>query len=200
MLSAILFLVPALACFSALELFLYRAAANDTALEWGLEHIYLPLLRILLLLGFIALAYPDILNAPNAPSLKTVIDADTHRLSHWVNLAFIAGLVLPLVPALGRLPAPLFSLQALLAVTLLFCWTADAMQIDVSPWPGHRIFLVYLLISVGSYICFRRVMTLFFQQNHLQDPIQQSILDTILILSQIPAIWFFARGLGQQLA
>lgn len=197
--TAILFLIPALVCLTILELFLQRAASHDAALDWSLDHVYLPLLRILLLLGFITLGYPEILNIPNAPTFSAVLNADSHRLSHWVNLAFVAGLVLPLTPILGRLPAPLFSLQAVLAITLLFCWTADAMGRDVSAWPGQRIFGGYLLVAIGGYYGFRQILTTLWRNDQITAPLQQTVLDIALIFSQLPAIWFYARGLGQQL-
>lgn len=120
-------------------------------LDWGTEYIALPLLRVLLLVGFLLWSYPALFGWVEAAPLEAVFDADEHRLRQLVNLLFVLSLLLPLLPLLGELDATVLPLQGLVATALLYRWATDAATPAATPalWPALPV-LAALLLSAAA--------------------------------------------------
>ena len=194
---AILVLLFGVLLLCWLEAAVIQPIGERTGLTWLSDHVALPLLRIAVLLAFIASAYPHLFGA--SPGLPAVLAADSQRISHLINLAFVAGLLLPLLPMFNRLPAPVATLQAILAITLLFSWTADALQADVSLVPHPGALLVCAGLSIAGFLLCR------WGFGRLPGPLNEDtlrgafLLDGLPLLGQVPAIWYYAHQLGQQI-
>ncbi|MEE8321608.1 MAG: hypothetical protein V3R68_07210, partial [Gammaproteobacteria bacterium] len=70
---------------------------DNITLQFFWDHIGMPLLRTVLILIFIFLAYPLIFGISDAPSLSALLAADDMRIHYIINAVFVVTLFFPLI-------------------------------------------------------------------------------------------------------
>lgn len=172
-------------------------------LIWQWEHIATPLLRILLLLLFIALGYPLIFGIQEAPGLWALLTSEHANTRNLVNLLFLIAILFPLIPVIGNWQALVLPMQGILASAIVFSWLArEQGMITISYWPGIPVFILivvmawlthYLALRLAHLTGHRLDMAL-----HLRDSGEFIARSTILVL-QSPAILIYSLALGHQM-
>lgn len=169
-------------------------------LRWQWEHVAIPLLRILLLLLFIVLAYPELYGLHSASAFGTVVSTENGHTYHLINILFILAVLLPLVPVIGDWQALALPLQGATAVALIFSWMPGQHMSLSGYWPGT---LTLLLLLALAWLSYRIAMLLGHtlgpfvdRQFHLHG--STTILGNIfLLILQTPLIIIYAHSLGR---
>jgi hypothetical protein len=180
-----------------------RSRLTSTVLLWQWEHIAAPLMRIILLLIFIALGYPVIFGLQEAPSLGVIMSGEGVRPYTLINLLFLSALLFPLIPVIGNWQALILPLQGILASALIFGWLAREQGLmAISYWPGVPVFL-----SIVALACLTHYLALALAHHfgnrldagmNVHNSGEFMARSTILVL-QSPAILVYSLALGRQL-
>ena len=186
-------------CFNAAHSHL-----QNTILNWPWEHIARPLLRALLMMVFIGLAYPVIFGLGEAPALFDLLAKGNHRINLLLNLMFLLTLVFPMLPLIGDQDELILPAQAILACSLLFSWLAAETGVtNVHYWPGIVALIFIFLIA---FISHRLASFLSHHAGHYVDEkfhLAESgelISRAFILFMQSPAILLYSAALGKQLA
>lgn len=194
--------LAALLCFAVAGLALawaedrlHRLELEPLAAAW-VEHFLLPLGRVFSLMLFLLVAYPALFGVRSAPSLGTLLFGTAGRIDHLINVLFFAGLLLPSLPVLRRLPGLTLPLQGMAGTALLFTWLAQALgatHVRLLPDAGQALLLAALAaLAVAS----ARLLTI-----TIEEPVvRQDAQDLILLWMQALPLLVYARMLGAQLA
>lgn len=200
LLACLVFGVLNLLLMFAEQRLLIAAERAHASTSWLMEHIYLPLARIVCILIFIALAYPALFGVQDAPSLGNLLGAGDRRTSTLINLSFLLSLLLPFVPLLGRLPSLVLPLQSLLASAMLFTWLAQARSVEVSLWPGWMTLGVMLLwLVIGQRLALWLAQLFGDQWYPTRDDMDRVFYEMTVLFLQLPAILIYTVQLGKQL-
>ncbi|MFA5530585.1 MAG: hypothetical protein WDA11_07950 [Thiohalomonadaceae bacterium] len=166
--------------------------------DWLLEHVYVPLSRAACIVLFVAAAYPLLFGTVQAPWLFEVLGDGERRVSTLLNLAFIASLLLPLIPVLGDRLALVLPLQAIATSALLLHWTAASAGAHVSLWPGSDVVLVLLvLVALGEPLARATARFWAMVRAEREEP---WIAETALLMLQVPVILTYTLHVGAPLA
>jgi len=176
---------------------------NHLILHWAWDHVGMPLLRAVLMVIFIFIAYPSIFGLSYAPPLSSLLAVDDMRIHYLINAIFVLTLLFPLIPFFGRWDEFILPAQGMAASLLLFSWLAEARGIsDVSYWPGFYTLACILVISIGTHWLAVSV------SNHLGHLLNKIfyihdsagiISRGIILFMQSPSILIFSLALGKQL-
>lgn len=160
--------------------------AND----WLADHLYLPLLRLPALIGFVLASYPALYGLESAPALATLLDFDW--FGRTLNLLFILPLVLSLVPVAGRASSLVLPLQGVAVTALLFTPLAAALAVESpSYWPDEHAWIALLFFGVGGHLL-GSTLARRLPQRRFAVPLH----DAVILLCQAPAILAYGRALG----
>lgn len=195
-------ILVALLCFGAAGLALawaedrlHRRGLAPLASAW-VEHFLLPLGRVFALMVFLLVAYPALFGARQAPALHTILFGTAGRVDDLINVLFFAGLLLPSVPVLRRLPGLTLPLQGMAGTALLFTWLAQALgmsSVDLVPDAGQWLLLAVLAALAAAAA---RLLTI-----TIDEPVvRQDAHDLVLLWMQALPLLVYARMLGSQLA
>lgn len=189
MLAAFVFLALAAAATVGEILLIDRlrvSAAND----WLADHIYLPLLRLPALVGFVLASYPALYGLEAAPPLATLLDFDW--FGRALNLLFVLPLVFSLVPVAGQVTSLVLPLQGMALTALLFTPLAAALAIDSpSYWPDAAAWFALAVFGVGGHLLGSAVARRL-PDRRLAVPLH----DAAILLCQAPAILAYGHALG----
>ena len=164
--------------------------------QWVVDHVALPLLRLAAVMVFLLCAYPGIYGWSPAPGLHGLLFGPSERFYDLINLFFLLGLILPLLSPLHRLPGLIVPLQAILAITLVYVWAAQAAGFsDVPLWPGWAAPLQFAALSLANFL------PKFLQDrlNHEHPALADELHEALILLVQAPALYFYGRALGRAL-
>ena len=172
-------------------------------LQWQWDHIAMPLLYVLLLILFIAMAYPLLFGIENAPSLGKLLGSGEIRMNKLVNLVFIISLLFPVIPVLGEWRELILPLQGIAATMMIFSWlTYDLGVKNVHYWPGLTNTALILAVAVLTHWLAIRLAGFI---GHRFDT-RFNVLDSgelfarcLILFMQSPAVLIFSTGLGKQL-
>ena len=162
----------------------------------------MPLLRILLLLLFIAMAWPELYGLQSGPELSAVLTPDSGRSIELINLLFVLSVILPLIPVMGDWHALTLPLQGITAVALIFNWIPDNQAALSAYWPGWltvitlaiMAWLAYQLsVLAGEYLGYDIDARWHVTGSH------EMISNVLLLILQAPIIIIYAHGLGTHL-
>lgn len=195
-------ILAALLCFGAAGLGLawsedrlHRLELAPLAAAW-VEHFLLPLGRVFSLMLFLFVAYPALFGARQAPPLGAILLGTDGRLDDLINVLFFAGLLLPALPVLRRLPGLTLPLQGMAGTALLFTWLAQALgatHVRLLPDAGQWLLLAAL---AGLAAASARLLTI-----TIEEPVvRQDAHDLVLLWMQALPLLVYARMLGAQLA
>jgi hypothetical protein len=166
---------------------------------WLTEHMALPLLRVLSMLVFLAVAYPVVFGLEALPPLSELLFGVPRRVSTLVNLLFVMSVLLAALPLIGTIQAIVLPLQGITACALLLSWASGGRA---SLWPGWDVLgavilwagathtlASWLLHRLGNYIDGRWQLT----------SAQTLLLDTLMLVFQLPAILVYSLTIGAHL-
>lgn len=172
--------------------------------HWLLEHLGYPLLRALVIVVFVLLAYPALFGLEAAPARQALLAAEPGRWHTLLNWVFLASLLLPVVPVLGAIQALILPLQGMVAAALLFSWLAQALGAQaVSLWPGARELAVISLAALVSHGAARwvagRLGAELDRALNLADDGEALVFESVVLMFQLPVLLLYGLGLGRQL-
>ncbi|MGE0484718.1 MAG: hypothetical protein AB7Q81_11310 [Gammaproteobacteria bacterium] len=206
--SEVLLATAALAAGSLVELFLefrlHRVATGHAVLQVAWEYFAAPLLRAALIAGFVLCAYPALYGLRSAPSLNVLVTAGAVAPATLVNVAFVASLLLPLVPGWRRRGGLVLMVQGLLATALVFTGYAHWLgATSVGPWPGFVEAVAVLVLGWLDYLVGEHAGRLF--GAWLDERFGTAGLDALAphvtaLLAQVPTLVAYGFLLGRQLA
>jgi hypothetical protein len=167
---------------------------------WLAGHVALPLLRVMAILGFLAVAYPAIFGVEGLPPLWQVLGEAPGRLTTLVNVLFVLSVVLAALPLIGDIQALVLPAQAIAACALLFAW---AVGPDAGLWPGWGALGSILLWALathaaGSWLLHRLGTTI--DGRWRIEGARVLLLDTLMLIFQLPAILIYSLALGRGLS
>lgn len=172
--------------------------------EWMVEHLALPLTRVLALLIFLFTAYPTLYGIEAAPRLSTLLDSGDGRVMDLINLAFVIGLLLlPLLPVIGLRTTLILPVQGIALSALLFGWMSQALGIQhISYWPGVTSFLAITAIALITPLFASltgRVVGEWLESTTGREGFAPLTYDSLVLLFQLPSILIYTLALGKQL-
>ncbi len=163
--------------------------------EWVAEHVYIPLLRIATLLVFIFAAHPDLFGVAEAPGVSELLRADGHRFDAILNTTLLVTLFLPFVPGINRFAGVIFALQGIVAVCVLFSWTAPALGVeDPRYWMGWSVLATSMAFAVAGELIAR-----YLRDRAMSRERRGLITDAAQMLLELPAVLVYSYALGAQL-
>lgn len=170
------------------------ATGADTLLAWLNQHVYIPVMRALVIMVFICLAYPTVLGLGDAPPLAALLHAG--RIDSILTAAFVISLALPVMPLLDRLPGTVLAVQGIIAVMMIAAWLGDQLGVPVALWVGWgtagQVVGVLLLASlVGDSLVLLCPPNSRIRYAGL-------IREAVRIAAEIPAILLYGFALGRQ--
>lgn len=193
-----------LAALWPFTVWLERRVREVTVTHWLLEQLGYPLLRALLIIVFILIAYPALFGLQSAPPWQALLAAEPGRWQSLLNWVFLASLLLPLLPVLGALQALILPLQGMLASALVFGWLAENRDLnEISLWPGTGTLLLILFAALLSHAAAkalaRRLGPALDRRLNLADEGEALAFETVILLFQLPVILLYGLALGRQL-
>lgn len=160
--------------------------------EWLAEHVYLPVLRMPALIGFVLGAYPALYGLDTGPPLSALLDFDW--FGRALNILFFLPLLLSLLPVAGRISGLVLPLQAVALTALLFSpLAAMAGLAEPDYGPGYAVWTALLVFALAGH----------FLGNALAARLPnrtRPLYDAVVLCCQIPAIALYGRALGMQFA
>ncbi|MEJ2060825.1 MAG: hypothetical protein P8Y64_10115 [Gammaproteobacteria bacterium] len=199
-LAASLYLALSLAALVLLEK-LGERVAEVRVTHFLLAHMGVPLVRVLLMLLFILLTLPVLLDQPQLPGLGHLLDNGHERFQTLVNWLFVVSLILPLLPAIGRFTALILPIQGTLALAFLAHWAAADNALKLNLWPdlptlGGIVLFAVLGHRVSALLAHRLGLDVR-HQLHIADA-DEVIGQTTLLVFQIPSLLLYGLYLGRQ--
>ncbi len=192
---AIAFYIAASIALIVIEQRLARLAGTDAGLQWLSDHIYVPILRTLVVLGFVALAYPALFGLAAAPPLPALLAGGRADLA--ITTAFFASLVLPLLPVMNHVPGSVLAAQGILACCLVAGWLAQAAGLDaVRLWAGWLVALQVVAILLAGSLSGRAVVRYYVPRKALHHAVL--IEEGVRLAAVIAAILLYSFALGRQ--
>lgn len=186
-----------------LESWLHRVFAHNRPFQWGWDQFFAPLLRALMLVVFVYLAFPAIFGLTSTPTIGELINGEAAHISNVLGLLFLIGFVASLVPGLGHKPEIVLPIQGCLACGYLFFSLTSYLGVTTATlWPGIDMFVTMLGVSyfasrlgrVVAKACGDRLDNLLNTRGY-----DLVIVNAIGLLAQVPVILLFGHGLGRQL-
>ena len=118
-------------------------------------HLGKPLLFTFSVVLFIYLAYPASFGLAQTASLSNILEANRKTPNSLVNLVFILGFLLPIIPVLGKLPGTVVAIQAMVGNAAVFKWmtaqsTSQTVSLLPNPAPVALLLTVCWLLHVIS--------------------------------------------------
>lgn len=196
MITAIAFYLVASVALIAIERRLVRFADVDPGIDWLNDHVYTPLLRTFVVLGFVALAYPALFGLADAPPLLRLLRGGRADLA--LTAAFAISLVLPLVPGIYRLPGAVLALQGILACCLLAGWLAEHYGVQPRLWAGWVVVAQVGAALVAGKLIGKTIVKIYVPRRRERDALV--VEEAARMLSEIPAIALYADALGRFLS
>jgi hypothetical protein len=187
-----------------LESALHRSFADNPAMQWSWDQFFAPLLRAIILVVFVYLAYPGLFGLRVAPSIVELLTNSEARLNTVIGTLFFAGFVASLIPGFGKHPEFVLPLQGCLGAGYFFFWLTTYLGVTTaSLWPGLDVFLVMVLVSyvghrIGGHL--GRLIGTWFDGKRDTLGYDRVAVHVVELLAQIPVVALFGYGLGRQLA
>jgi hypothetical protein len=183
-----------------LEEFVERVFADNPPAHWSWTHLGEPLLRAVLVLGFVLFTYPMLFGLREAPPLDVLLAAEEARASTVLGVLFLLALCAPVLPVVLSHPEFVLPAQGILATGFLFSWLTSWLHISaVSLWPGADLAFAIVLTAWLA----RRFAA---STGRAADAAtgragcDARLTHVITLQAQLPVIILYAVGLGRQIA
>lgn len=201
LLPALLITVVSVLGSTSLVFYLLHQTSDSTPMVWFLEHIFAPLLRVVVLLIVVSQVYPVI------DGQSTSIDFWRHlgqqqQLRDIVNLLFFAGLLLAFIPVVDH---PVFALpvQSMLTIALVFHWQYQEVGTSITLFPSPGTLLKITVYMLLAWLATREVsipISRWIDRRYAVSGSLRLVSDTIYMLLQIPVMLIYCSYLAAQLA
>ncbi len=186
------------------ESWLHDIFETNPPFQWGWDQFFAPLLRAVMLVVFVYIAYPALFGLNVAPGIGELIRGDEAQINTVISVLFLAGFLASLIPGLGRNPQIVLPIQGSLAAGYVFYWLTSYLGVTTATfWPGLDVVLMMICLSFFAHRLARIGGKAF--GDWLDRTLDTSgydlvIVHTVELLAQIPVILLFGLGLGRQLA
>ncbi len=187
-----------------IESWLHKLFEANPPFQWGWDQFFAPLLRAVMLVVFVYLAYPALFGLNVAPAIGELMRADEARINTVISVLFLTGFLASLIPGLGRAPEIVLPIQGSLAAGYLFYWLTNYLGVTTATlWPGIDIILMMICLSFFAHRLARIAGKSF--GDWIDRTLETSGYDLVIVhavelVAQIPVILLFGYGLGRQLA
>ena len=172
------------------------------ALQWPWDHIGMPLVRTLLILLFITLAYPELFAVRDAPSINELLAMDDERGMRVVNIIFLLTLLIPLLPVIGSMESLVLPLQGMTASAVLFSWLAEMKNAaDVSYFPELMTIIFILVMAMLTHWFALHAASSIGEEIDEKYRVENSasfISKAMILIMQSPVILLYGISLGKQ--
>jgi hypothetical protein len=187
-----------------LEYHFKRLIAHHPFGDWIWDALGASLLRALVIVCFVLVAYPALFGLRDAPAIADLLAQGALRLTNLINVAFVLSLLLPLLPLFRRRVSLVLIAQGLVATAMVFGWYADWLgAVSIGPWPG----LAPLVIVCGVAFLVHLIVLPIGQTlgQHLDgicgtQGFADIVPHAVALVAQGPTILIYGYALGQQLA
>lgn len=181
--------------------YLLQRAHHAPSMLWFLEHVFGPLVRVLVLLIVVSQVYPAI------DGQSTSIDfwrglGEGQQLRDIVNILFIFGLLLAFVPVINH---PLFALplQSMLTIALVFRWQYAAAGTSFTLFPSIATLAKIFVYMLLAWLLTRQLsipLARALDRRFAVSGTIRLVSDTLYMLLQIPVMLIYIGYLGSQLS
>jgi len=175
-------------------------AQEVPASVWLPEHVFCPIIRILVLLFVVSLVYPAF-NAQGGSLEFWQLLVRQGQFNDLLNILFFAGLLLAFLPLVSH---PLFALpiQSILTLALVFNWQYAAGVDNLQLLPSAATALKIVGYMILAYFLTREIsihLSRWLDQRfHIEGSIRL-VSDAIYLVLQIPVMLIYCSFLRQQL-
>lgn len=187
-----------------LESWLHDRFKGNARFQWGWDQLFAPLIRAVMLVVFVYLAYPALFGLTVAPTIGELIAADDDQINNVVGALLLIGFLASLIHGLGRSPEFVLPIQGSLATACAFHWLTTYLGVTTATfWPGIDILLTMILVSFFAHRLGRIAGKTC--GDWLDDALRTRGYNLVIVhafelLAQIPVVLLFGHGLGRQLA
>lgn len=183
---------------------LHSVFAANPPFQWGWDQLSAPLLRAIMLVVFVYLAFPTLFGLNTAPSIGELISSQEMHVPNVLGILFLIGFLASLAPGLGGKPEFVLPVQGCLACGYLFFGLTGYLGVTTANlWPGIDILLTMVCVSYYAHRFGRFVGEVGGDQLDMMLNTRGYgvvVLHVIELLAQVPIILLFGHGLGRQLA
>lgn len=188
MLSGLLILVVGALALIPLESWIHRNLQGVT--DTLAEHVYLPAARTLLVIAFLYCVFPQPMLAPgalvHAADLKPS-KPDWHAL---LNILFIAGAMLPLLPRAERFGALILPLQTLIGAWIFIGHYEKTNGATLQLSHGGVLLLFAAMVLASHFVLHFAAREM--ASHYRRDPL--SLYDALTLITQPPLVLVVTRA------
>ncbi|MEX2482872.1 MAG: hypothetical protein WD928_18605 [Gammaproteobacteria bacterium] len=186
-----------------LEYQITQRVSPNPAIDWFWEYLGAPLLRALLIVGFVLVAYPVLFGLRDAPTIVVLLSQGSLRLTNLVNVAFVLSLLLPLLPSLHRRLGLVLAIQGVVATAMVFGWYASWLGAhSIGPWPGFAPAAVVCGVALVVHHAaapMGQALGHFLDDRCGTQGLDRIVPHAVALVAQAPTVLIYGYALGQQL-
>ncbi|MCG8379065.1 MAG: hypothetical protein MI865_06280 [Proteobacteria bacterium] len=188
----------------ALPIFFFiHEKLDNKALQYFWDKIGMPLLRVLLIIGFILMVYPVNFGLVTAPPLTDLFSVDDMRSSFLINLVFFLTFFFPMIPLIGKWEELLIPLQGILCSMIIFSWLCQELSIqDYLLFPDIRTLGLIVIISLITHCLaeyFSEHTGDYLDNLYHREGFKELVFKGVVLIMQSPVIFIFGLFLGKQI-
>ena len=177
---------------------------NNTLLQYCLDKLGLPLIRVFLIVGFILLTYPVNFGILTAPSINELLAVDNMRSSFLINMVFLLTFFFPFIPIIGKWDELTIPLQGILCSMIIFNWLCQGLEIEnYSLFPDFMTLASIILISIITHWLAEYLSEHsgdYFDKLFHREGFKVLIFKAVVLIMQSPVIFIFGIYLGKQIS
>lgn len=156
------------------------------------EHVYLPVARTALVVLFLYAIFPTpLLHSAELLAETSAAVAYPEPLT-LLNVLFIAGMLLPLLPAMQRFSALILPLQTLIGAWLLSEAHAAALGLSLELEAAGKTWSLFVVLGLTSHVVIRQLADRLHRARRW-DPL--STYDALALVMQPPIVLIVSRNL-----
>jgi len=190
---------------AAIAIFAFvQGRINNSFSHFCWDKIALPLIKTLLIIGFILLVYPINYGIESAPSITKLLNTDSTRSNFLVNIIFLLTFFYPLIPLIGKWEEFIMPLQGIFASMIIFMWLCSGTGIEnYSLLPDIKTIIIILLISFITHWLAKYLAAHFgeyLDKLYHRECFQILIFKAVILIMQSPVIFIYGLYLGKQIS
>lgn len=119
------------------------------------EHVYLPLARIALIIGFLYAIFPSPMLSADVLGQLPPGELGTPAWKSLLNVLFVVGLILPLFPETQKFGAVILPVQTLIGVWIFVGHLEDSSGLELHISGGNSWMLPFAAALIASHVLLR---------------------------------------------
>jgi len=189
---------------AAIFLFAFvQEKSNNPFTDYCWDKIGLPLIKTLLIIGFIYLVYPINFGFISAPSFNELLSSGDRRSSFLINIIFLLTFFFPLVPVIGKWEGLIIPLQGILASMIVFSWLCQELGIEnYRLFPDIKTLGFIMIISIMTHWLAKYIAEHFgdyFDKMLHREGFKALLFKGVVLIMQSPVVFIFGIFLGDQI-